>query len=79
MVFQEPMTAMSPVRTVGMQAIEAAVLLSALLLVPATMVGLFADYMQTGPILAVGSTLMIAGDIEHDPAENGGKSNYDDY
>lgn len=40
------------VRTVGMQAVEAGVQLSALLLVPATVVGLFADYMQTGPILA---------------------------
>ena len=39
-------------RTVGMQAVEAGVLLSLMMLVPASIVGSFTDFMQVGPILA---------------------------
>jgi len=39
-------------RSVGTQAIEAGVLLSLMMLVPASIVGSFTDFMQVGPILA---------------------------
>jgi len=39
------------VRTIGGQAVELGVLLVAMLVVPATLVGLLSDFLQTGPVL----------------------------